>query len=660
MSTNQKQFLYRLYFVTSILIFLALGIGYRIFDIQFNEGEKFRNLAKEKAIQNFIIYPKRGNIYSDNGSLLASSTLNYDIYFDAVTVSIKNFNKYLNPLSVALSRKFNNSTEFYRNSLNYAKKNSKRYHPIVKNISIHELNDIKKMPLFNKGGVRGGLIIKKKISREYPLGKIAERTIGYERKNSNNIYVGVGLEHAFGEALRGKNGTQLMQKISNGKWKPIESSGQIVPKPGLDIISTINVDIQDIAHHSLLSQLEKFEADHGSVVVMETKTGAIKAISNLGRTSEGKYYEKLNYAVGESHEPGSTFKLMAMVAALEDNVVDSSTLIDTKDGILSFYGNKVRDTKKGGYGLITANDVFKFSSNTGIVQIVSRGYANNPEKFSDRLFNMGLNSILNLSIKGEGKPKIPHPKDKSWNGLSLPWMAYGYGVSLTPIQTLAFYNAIANDGELLKPIFVNKNSSRETKNNSNSKIVLNPSICSKETLNKVKLMMESVVNSEGGTAHNIKSNKFKIAGKTGTCQVDYNTDNVQYISSFVGYFPSESPKYSCIVVIHKPNKNKGYYGSTVAAPVFKKIAEKLHSQTPEIESELSWKDFSKKRTKKNKSQIDKNNVKIKDLVGKNLHEVLPILENLGFKVDFRGKGMIIKKFNIVKKLNYKKIILQLS
>jgi cell division protein FtsI (penicillin-binding protein 3) len=239
-------------------------------------------------------------------------------------------------------------------------------------------------------------------------------------------------------------------------------------------------------------------------------------------------------------------------------------------------------------------------------------------------------------------------------------MAYGYGVSLTPIQTLAFYNAIANDGELLKPIFVNKNSSRETKNNSNSKIVLNPSICSKETLNKVKLMMESVVNSEGGTAHNIKSNKFKIAGKTGTCQVDYNTDNVQYISSFVGYFPSESPKYSCIVVIHKPNKNKGYYGSTVAAPVFKKIAEKLHSQTPEIESELSWKDFSKKRTKKNKSQIDKNSIKFKDLVGKNLHEVLPILENLGFKVDFRGKGMIIKKFNIVKKLNYKKIILQLS
>ena len=317
--------------------------------------------------------------------------------------------------------------------------------------------------------------------------KLRRELVGYERKNNKNIYVGVGLEHAFGEILRGKNGSQLMQKISNGKWKPIQSSEEIVPKPGLDIVSTINVDFQDIVHHSLLGQLEEFEADHGTVVVMETSTGAIKAISNLGRTSNGKYYEKLNYAVGESHEPGSTFKLMAMVAALEDNIIDSSTLIDTKDGILSFYGSKVRDSKKGGYGKISVNDVFKFSSNTGIVDIVTSGYGDNPKKFSDRLYNMGLNSVLNLSIKGEGKPIIPHPNDKSWNGLSLPWMAYGYGVSLTPLQTLAFYNAVANDGELLKPVFINNTSSYDLKNNVIQKTVLNPSICSKETLSKSKI-----------------------------------------------------------------------------------------------------------------------------------------------------------------------------
>tara|TARA_B100000768_G_scaffold180755_1_gene201580 strand:+ start:20043 stop:22025 length:1983 start_codon:yes stop_codon:yes gene_type:complete len=660
MLTNQKNFLYRLYFIVSILVFLGLGIGYKIFQIQFLHGEKFRNLAKEKTIQNFIISPKRGNIYSDDGSLLASSSTNYDIYFDAVTVSDKNFNQFVNPLSNALSIKLNKPSIYFKNSLVNAKKLKKRYHLIARNISINILNDVKQMPLFKMGGVRGGLIIEKKIFREYPLGKIAERTVGYERKNNNNTYVGVGLEHAYGEVLRGKNGSQLMQKISNGKWKPIESSGEIEPKAGLDIVSTINVGFQDIVHHSLLSQLEKFEADHGSVVVMETKTGAIKAISNLGRTSEGKYYEKLNYAVGESHEPGSTFKLMAMIAALEDNVINSSTIIDTKDGTLSFYGSKVRDSKKGGYGKITANDVFKFSSNTGIVDIITKGYSKDPEKFTDRLYNMGLNSTLNLSIKGEGIPKIPHPKDKSWNGLSLPWMAYGYGVSLTPLQTLSFYNAVANGGELLKPVFINKLSSINHINNVSNRIVLNPSICSEETLSKVKLMMESVVNDEGGTAYNIKSDEFKIAGKTGTCQVDYNTDNVQYISTFVGYFPADKPRYSCIVVIHKPNKNKGYYGSTVAAPVFKKIAEKLYSITPQIQSKITWSNVNQNKLDNKQLKIDFKNGSIENIKGKNFNEILPMLENSGFNVEYKGDGLKVKKYNIIKNSNHKKIILELS
>mgnify|MGYP003974079659 FL=1 len=659
MRTNQKQFLYRLYFVASILVVLALGIGYRIFDIQFLEGEKYRTIAKEKTIKNFIITPKRGNIYSDDGSLLASSTTNYDVYFDAVTVTNKNFNKYINPLSEALSIRFNKPLSFFKQSLIDAKKSNKRYHPIVRNISINTLNHIKKMPLFKMGGIKGGVIIEKKNFREYPLDKIAERTVGYERINEKNIYVGVGLEHAYGDLLRGKNGSQLMQKISNGKWKPLANPNQREPKPGLDIMTTINVGLQDITHHTLLAQLEKFEADHGSVVVMETKTGAIKAISNLGRTSEGKYYEKLNYAVGESHEPGSTFKLMAMIAALEDNIVDSSTIIDTKEGIISFYGSKVRDSKKGGYGKITAKEVFKFSSNTGIVDIITRGYSKNPEKFSDRLYNMGLNNTLNLSIKGEGIPIIPHPKDKNWSGLSLPWMAYGYGVSLTPLQTLSFYNAIANDGELLKPVFLNKKNSNNKKNVVN-KVVLNPSICSKETLSEVKLMMESVVNEKGGTAYNIKSDEFKIAGKTGTCQVDYNKDNVQYISTFVGYFPADSPKYSCIVVIHKPNKSKGYYGNIVAAPVFKRIAEKLYSITPKLKSKILEEDLIKKTTNKVQLKITNKRNEIENLKGKNFRDVLPMLENLGFNVEHKGKGLIIKKFTIVKNSIDKKIVIELS
>ena len=653
METNQKQFLYRLYLVAGVLVFLGLGIGYKIFHIQYVDGNDYRKIAKNNTLQNFTISPERGNIFSDDGSLLAASTISFDIYFDAVTVSDANFSKYSKELSKELSKTFNKSEKTFLDRLNFAKNNNKRYHLINRGVSIENLNKIRQMPLFKMGGVRGGLIIEKKNSRDYPLNKIAERTIGYERISKDDNFSGVGLEHAFGSKLRGKNGLQLMQKISNGKWKPISSSNKIEPIPGNDIISTINVGFQDITHHSLLKQLEDFEADHGTAVVMETNTGEIKAISNLGRTSEGKYYEKLNYAVGEHFEPGSTFKLMSVIAAFEDDKVEPNTIIDTEKGVLSFYGNKVRDSKPGGYGKISVNDAFKFSSNTGIVKIISESYGNEPHKFSDRLFNMGLNNKLGLSILGESSPRIPHPNDKNWNGLSLPWMAYGYGVLLSPLQILTFYNSVANNGEMVKPVFI-----RQSRLESN-KVVLNPSICSEDTLNKVKLMLENVVNDKGGTANNIQSNIYRIAGKTGTGQVDYNTDNMQYISSFVGYFPADKPKYSCIVVIHKPNKKKGYYGATVAAPVFKKIADKIYSLTPELVNYNETKKINSPQiSNKGKTlSIDIDNLSL--IIGKNYKNILPALENLGFNVSFIGTGMVIKDFRIKNK-SQKNIVISLT
>ena len=653
METNQKQFLYRLYLVAGVLVFLGLGIGYKIFHIQYVDGNDYRKIAKNNTLQNFTISPERGNIFSDDGSLLAASTISFDIYFDAVTVSDANFSKYSKELSKELSKTFNKSEKTFLDRLIFAKNNNKRYHLINRGVSIENLNKIRQMPLFKMGGVRGGLIIEKKNSRDYPLNKIAERTIGYERISKDDNFSGVGLEHAFGSKLRGKNGLQLMQKISNGKWKPISSSNKIEPIPGNDIISTINVGFQDITHHSLLKQLEDFEADHGTAVVMETNTGEIKAISNLGRTSQGKYYEKLNYAVGEHFEPGSTFKLMSIIAAFEDNKVEPNTIIDTEKGVLSFYGNKVRDSKPGGYGKISVNDAFKFSSNTGIVKIISESYGNEPHKFSDRLFNMGLNNKLGLSILGESSPRIPHPNDKNWNGLSLPWMAYGYGVLLSPLQILTFYNSVANNGEMVKPVFI-----RQSRLESN-KVVLNPSICSEDTLNKVKLMLENVVNDKGGTANNIQSNIYRIAGKTGTGQVDYNTDNMQYISSFVGYFPADKPKYSCIVVIHKPNKKKGYYGATVAAPVFKKIADKIYSLTPELVNYNETKKINSPQiSNKGKTlSIDIDNLSL--IIGKNYKNILPALENLGFNVSFIGTGMVIKDFRIKNK-SQKNIVISLT
>lgn len=639
METNQKQFLYRLYFVASLLIVLGLGIGYKVFHIQYIDGNNYRLLAKNKTIQNITVSPERGNIFSDDGSLLAASTISYDIFFDGVTVSNSNFAKFSTSLAKDLSVLLEKDYDFFHDKLSYAKKNSKRYYLIQRNVSVEDLNKIKKMPLFKLGGVRGGLIVEKKNSRDYPLNKIAERTIGRERKVKGDKFSGVGLEHAFGSILRGKDGMQLMQKISNGKWKPIYSNNQIEPVPGSDLYTTINVGFQDITHHSLLEQLEIFEADHGTAIVMETSTGEIKAISNLGRTTEGKYYERLNYAVGEHYEPGSTFKLMSVIAALEDGKADLETMIDTENGILSFYGAKVRDSRKGGYGIISLNDAFKYSSNTGIVKIINNAYKDDPEKFSNRLYNMGLNDKLGVSIKGESKPKIPHPKDKDWSGLSLPWMVYGYGVLLSPLQILTFYNAVANDGEMVKPIFAKKNKLKS------NKIILNPSIASKSTINKAKFLLENVVNDDGGTGFNIRSNIYKIAGKTGTGQVDYTTDDVQYISSFVGYFPADKPKYSCIVVIHKPNKKMGYYGNIVAAPVFKKIADKIYSLTPKDKKTITieQKDLNKIIEENSLVIVDNNFSVIK---GKNLKNVLPKLENLGYIVRISGRGNVIKNYKV--------------
>ena len=571
--------------MSTVMLMFGLGIGYKLFHLQFIDGDKYRKIAEEKTLKSFVVNSSRGNIFSEDGSLLATSTTKFDVFFDSKTVPNHIFNSEIQSLSIELSKILGDDDVKWLNNFREAKNNNNRYLPIIKNIDLDKVNEFKKLPIFKYGSIKGGLIIEKKIKREYPLGKVAERTIGYEKINKDGDYWGVGLEHAYGSFLRGKNGKMTKRKISNGQWKVLESNLNKDPIDGLDINTTLNTYMQDVVHDYLLEQTEKYEADHSTAVLMEVATGKIRAISNFGRTDQGKYYEKLNYAVGESIEPGSTFKLMTIIAALEDQVIDTLQMIDTENGEIDFYGFKVKDSRKGGYGQINAMDIFRLSSNTGIVKIISEAYKNQSEKFVDRLFNMGLNNSLDIEIKGEPRPKIPHPLDSDWNGLSLPWMSYGYGVSLTPLQILSFYNAVANDGIMVKPTFLeSSNKLGALKKNTFKKQILNPSICSKETLSIVKKMLYDVVHHKNGTAKNIKSNNIKIAGKTGTAQVGYGTDKVDYISSFVGYFPAENPKYSCIVVINKPNKNKGYYGSDVAAPVFKRIAEKISSRNPVIEN----------------------------------------------------------------------------
>ncbi len=643
---TEKNILNRLYFVAGCMFLFALAIVVKLISIQVSEGEKYRALAKEQTIKNFTIQPKRGNLYSDDGSLLATSVTKYDIRFDAVTPTPANFKKHIKSLADSLSVAFNKPSSYYQNIFKKARKNKNRYLLVARDLGYTNYIRVKNFPLFNLGPYKGGLIIEQQTKREHPLGKIAERSVGYERIDEDGYSTRVGLEGAFGDYLRGKEGKRLKQKIAKGQWKPITDYNEVEPQDGYDVVSTININIQDVAHHALLEQLQKYKADHGCVVVMDVKTGEIKAISNLGRTEEGKYYEERNYAVWESHEPGSIFKLMAVMVALEDKVVDTSYVVDTEKGILTFYDKyKVRDSKYGGYGKISVSEAFEVSSNTGIVKVIDKFYGENPEKFVNRLYNMGLGNQLGLSIKGEGVPIIPHPKDKElWSGIALPWMAYGYGVSLTPLQTLTFYNAVANDGKMVKPRLIKEVREWNKTIRKYDKEVLNPSICSKETIKKVRQMMKNVVEKEHGTGYGLYSPNFSMAGKTGTAQKDYkDKSKLNYISSFAGFFPAEDPKYSCIVVIHEPDKSVGYYGADVSGPVFKSIARKIYTNSPLIDT---VNDLNKTRTSAEKdyetyyAEAQKKYRTIPDVKGMSGMDAISLLENLGLNVKATGNGKV--------------------
>ena len=635
---SQAKIMNRIYLVSVGLLLFAFLLIAKLFYIQWVQGDFYNSKLEASTLKSVVLEPGRGNIYADDGSILATTVSRYELRWDAMVVSNNLFDTHKEALANSLSTFFDGTQKYYRNRLQKARSQKNRYFLIAKNLSYSEYQTIKSFPIFNLPLYKGGLIVEQQLVREHPLGKVAERTVGYEQRDKAGFYLRVGLEGAFGQYLKGEPGRRLKQKIANGQWKPINDNNEKEPTAGFDLHTTINVNIQDIAHKALLQQLEDFEADHGTVVVMETNTGDVKAIVNLGRTSKGTYYEKLNYAVGEAHEPGSTFKLMAMIAALEDGVVDVNDWIKTGNGQLTFFNKyKVRDSKRGGYGTLTAAKVFEVSSNTGIVKIVHDNYKNKPSQFVDRIYNMGLNKPLGVSIRGEANPKIPYPTDASWDGLDLPWMAYGYGVALTPLQTLTFYNALANNGEMVKPKFL-KQISRL--GNSPEKVfrkeVLNPAICSQETVEKVKQMMFNVVDKKWGTAYRIKDETLTMAGKTGTCQVDYTTDKLEYISSFVGYFPADTPKYSCIVVIHKPNKRKGYYGATVAAPVFKTIAKKIYTSTPQ-EVHIS----SASIAALDQEQSNQNTVP--NLVGLTKEEAKEVAESLGLKLKATGNGIVFKQ-----------------
>jgi cell division protein FtsI (penicillin-binding protein 3) len=522
----------------------------------------------------------------------------------------------------------------------------KRYALIAKNLSFSMYRRVRDLPLFDGGPFEYGLIAEERYTRLMPLGMMAERTIGYWRPDAK-----AGLEATFNKVLGGQNGLRWMQHFGKGQWKPLEANYEVEPRDGADIETTLDTRIQDIAHRALLQRLEQFQAEHGSVIVMEVATGKIRAMVNLGREKgDSTYTELRNYAVWERTEPGSTFKFAALLAALEDGVVDTATKVDTDGGVYMVYGKKVNDSHKGGYGVISLGRALEVSSNTGVVKAIYPKYAANPQEFIDRLYQMGLGEKTGIEVNGESKPFIPQPGSKRWSGTTLPWMMFGYGVQCTPLQTLVFYNALANDGKMVRPRLWERTIDRGQVVAESEVEYIRSSIASKENVAKVRNLMENVV--LRGTATNIRLDSLKLAGKTGTCQLEYwNPERMGYQASFAGYFPADNPKYSCVVVVSRPIKSMGYYANVVAAPVFQDIAVGITRFIPDEQAPPKgyWteglENVAQKQSVSSEKQwaeaeADLERGTMPNWTGWKATDALRLLERKGYTVQTKGNGRV--------------------
>ncbi len=559
----------------------ALGILYRICVIQFVEGAEWRAKADAFTTKVEDMEAVRGNIFDANGALLATSLPYYEIAFDINTPAIteKLFKSNRDSLALLLSELFHDKgPREYLTILNKARKDKDRYVLLKRNVSYKDLQTLKTFPIFRKGR-RGGLVTLQTNRRERPFQMLAGRTIGMSRVGIQPV----GLEGAFDTVLMGVSGKRLMQKIAGGVWRPINDENEVEPKDGSDLYTTIDINLQDVATHALLKTLLKNEASHGCAILMEVKTGAIKAIANLTRSKNDSvsYNESFNYAIGYPTEPGSTFKLASMLAVIDDYGVSLDEKIVVGNGECTYYNKTVKDAHAPDEPILTVQRVFETSSNVGVTKLITKYYSKNPQQFADKLGSFHLNKKLGLSIPGEGVPRIPQTKTKYWSGVTLPQLSYGYESLITPLQTLTLYNAVANDGRMVKPTFVKEIRRNGIIVKQFETEVLIEHLVKPETIRKVKVMLEGVVSNGSGKSLNITA--FKVGGKTGTAQIARNgtygrVGERLYQASFVGYFPAENPLYTCIVVINSPS-NGVYYGAAVAGPVFKEIAEKVYSSS---------------------------------------------------------------------------------
>ncbi len=693
----------RNYFIVSLFFGLfAIAILVKANYTSFVEGPTWRERGKTLVRDSIIVSPVRGNIYSCNDELMATSEYLYRIYIDLWADGLVKdtlLPKYIDSLSIALSKRFpEKNREQYRAHLQKGFNIQQRENEKIKNkqavtktreyllldrkLNYVELCDIKKMPLFSKGSNKSGLIARKYVKRTKPYGSLASRTIGdiygdFQKGGKN------GLELEYDSLLRGYPGTSTRKKVSGRFINVINQE----PINGMDIVSTIDIAIQDITEKALVDKLKEIDAESGTAVVMEVATGQVKAITNMGRVSEGVWTETKNHAVADETEPGSTFKVASMMVALEDGVIHPSDTIDTGDGVYIYAGARMTDHNwnKGGYGRISAAQAIWYSSNIGVAKIILRGYEHDPKKYVEGLRKIGLMEPLDLEIPGAGKVKIKSPDNKTkkdyWSKTTLPWMSFGYETRIPPIYTLTFFNAIANDGKMVRPYFV-----KEIRNNGdveveNEPVVVKKQICSENTLKQIQQMLLDVIESEKGTGKSVYSSHVRIAGKTGTAQISqgtagYSGEGKSHQVAFCGYFPADKPQYSCIVVIRKPRI--GYpSGGTMSGGVFKRIAEEINARNNRLKPGDAPKDsipfipgvkagvFSSMKYVMNKldvpykdevngewasagRQSDKVDVKdrkvidnlVPDVVGMGAKDAVYLLEKQGLRVSLSGKGSV--------------------
>ena len=667
------------YRVISLYVFMcviAVVVVSKILVIQrLNQEISSVNLPKL-----FKIEAPRGNIFSDDGSLLAISMPLYNVFLDLSVIDEQLFDDDINNLSQSLSILFKDkSAKEYEQYLRDSKsKKRNKYVKLRNKVSHNELTMLKSFPILKLGKNRGGLIAEERPNRENPFGLLARRTIGVLRESNP-----IGLERAYNKTLSGTDGLQLKQRVGKSFWRNEESDLNSLPKSGNDIVTTINIDMQDVTEKALKSALRFHDADWGTAILMEVESGHIKAIANL-KYEDGDFDEHYNHAIAEHSEPGSTFKLASILAGLEDGFYSLLDSVDTEDGTHQFYDKTMRDSKKGGYGKISIGDAFVQSSNVGISKVINRSYKDKPQDFIDRIYKMGLCTPLDLELPYPNSLLIKQPGSPGWSGVTLPWMSIGYSLRLTPLHILTFYNAIANNGVMVSPLFTTQILKDGKKVSEHSKKIINPAICSKSSIVLIMPYLIDVV--EKGTAKSIRTRKYKIAGKTGTTLLAYgekSEDNIkQYQTSFVGFFPAENPKYSCMVVVNNPKEN-GFYGGNVSAPVFKEISDKVFASDISIHNSIfiaeqtkdtpnltqgKTEDMSKlldnlsleyEKTKSNwmvpsysskKISLERRSIEkdfeeglMPNLFGMNLLDAVYLLENAGLKVEIKGKGHIVNQ-----------------